>query len=158
MADFNKKNTFIIEDGTREYHFENKYGETIGEIHFRGGDISIMDRYNALMDDFDKIVEPLGDIKMNSDGTATIEDDWAIVKSVESKVIERINEIFDSQDASNLFKNRNAFSSINGVFYVENVLSALGNVVAQELANETEKSKKRLSKYTKDVEKGTDKE
>ena len=157
MAEFNNKNTFIIEDGTREYHFENKFGETIGEIHFRGGDISILDRYNELLADFDKIVEPLGNVKLKDDGTSSFEADWAVIKSVEAKLIERINAVFDSRDASNLFKNRNAFSTINGEFYVEKVVQALGNVVAQEIAEETEKSKKRLSKYTKDVEKGTDK-
>ena len=158
MADINKKYTFEIDDGTKPYFFTNKFGEPIGEIHFRGGDISILDRYNELLADFDKIVEPLGDVRLKDDGTSSFDEDWAVIKSVEAKLIERINAVFDSRDASNLFKNRNAFSTINGEFYVEKVVQALGNVVAQEIAEETEKSKKRLSKYTKDVEKGTDKE
>ena len=150
MAD---KYTFQIDDGSKCYQFTNKFGEPIGEMHFRGGDISIMDRYNSLLSDFDKIIAPLSEVKLKDDGTSSFEDDWAKIKDVEKAIIERINAIFDSRDAENLFTNRNAFSTINGVFYVEKVIEALGNVVAQEMSEENEKAKKRLAKYTKDMDK-----
>ena len=150
MAD---KYMFQIDDGTKCYQFTNKFGEPIGTMHFRGGDISIYERYNALLDDFDTLVAPLSQLTLKDDGTSNNDEDWAKIKQVESNFIERINAIFDSRDADNLFKNRNAFSTINGTFYVEKVLEALGNVVAQEMAEEQNKSKKRLEKYTKGIEK-----
>ena len=151
MAD--KKYTFEIDDGTKCYSFYNRFKQPIGEMHFRGGDIGIIDRYNSLLNDFDKIVEPLRNVKLQDDGTSSFDDDWAIIKEVEKELIGRINAIFDSEDAENLFKTRNAFSTINGEFYVEKVITALGNVVAQEMEEESNKAKKRFGKYTKDVEK-----
>lgn len=148
-----EKYTFTLDDGAKEYSFVNKFGEEIGKMHFRGGDISILDRYNALLNDFDKIVAPLADVSLKDDGTSSFDEDWKKIKEVEKALIERINAIFDSRDAQNLFANRNAFSTINGAFYVEKVIEALGNVVAQEMSEENDKAKKRLEKYTKDVNK-----
>lgn len=146
-----EKNMFVIDDGTKEFTFTNRYGDEIGKMHFRGGDISILDRYNMLLTDFDKIVAPLSEITMKDDGTSSVDSDWSIIKKVEADLIERINAIFDSRDAQNLFTNRNAFSTINGEFYVEKVIEALGNVVAQEMTEENNKARKRLDKYTKDI-------
>ena len=150
MAD---KYNFQIDDGTKEYTFTNKFGQEIGVMHFRGGDIGIVDRYNSLLGDFSDIVKPLADVEIKDDGTSSFDDDWAVIKGVEKELIGRINAIFDSTDAENLFKTRNAFSTINGEFYVEKVISALGNVVAQEMEEESNKARKRLSKYTKDIQK-----
>ena len=150
MAD---KYNFSIDDGTKEYTFTNKFGQVIGVMHFRGGDISILDRYNSLLTDFDSIIAPLSTVSMKDDGTSSIDEDWATIKSVEKAIIGRINAIFDSTDAENLFATRNAFSTINGEFYVAKVIEALGNVVAQEMSEEQAKVKKRLDKYTKDIKK-----
>jgi len=149
----NDKNVFVIDDGTKEISINNKFGEEICKIHIRGGDIGILGRYNELLTDFDKLVEPLSTVTLKDDGTSSFEEDWAIVKKVESELIDRINKVFDTKDAGNLFTTRNAFSTINGEFYVEKVIEMLGNIVAQEMQTESQKSQKRLSKYTKDVEK-----
>ena len=157
MAD---KYMFEIDDGTKEYVFKNKFNQEIGKIHFRGGDISIIDRYNSLLNDFDSIVAPLVGVNLKDDGTVSddgsskFDEGWKVIKGVEAELIKRINAIFDSDDAENLFAKRNAFSTINGVFYVEKVIQALGNIVAQEMSEETAKSQKRFDKYTKDIEKG----
>ena len=148
----NKKNTFVIDDGTKLIRVENKFGEEICKIHIRGGDIGILDRYNELLQDFDKLVEPLSKVTLKDDGTSSFEDEWNTVKAVENELIQRINKMFDTKDAGNLFATRNAFSTINGEFYAEKVIEMLGNVVAQELAEESDKTKKRLEKYTKDID------
>ena len=145
-------NIFVLDDGTKEITVENKFHEEICKIHIRGGDISILDRYNDLVKDFDKMVAPLAEIKLKNDGTTSMDDDWKIVKSVEKQFIDRINTLFDMKDAGNLFKTRNAFSTIGGVFYVEHVLKMLGEIVGQEIEEESKKSQKRIAKYTKDVD------
>lgn len=146
-------NAFIIDDGTKEITFNNQFGEEICKIHIRSGDISIIDRYQALMTDFDKLVAPLSDVKLQNDGTSSFDDDWKVIKDVEQNIIERINAIFDTKDAGKLFEQRNAFSTINGEFYVEKVLTALGEVVSREISHESELAQKRISKYMKGVEK-----
>ena len=147
------KNQFIIDDGTRCIVFNNQYGQEIGKIHIRSGDISILDRYDDLLKDFEKIVEPLQHVELKNDGTYSFDKDWEIIKGVEKELINRINAVFDMEDGANLFTNRNAFSTINGHFYVENVIKALGDVVSQEIAHESELTQKRISKYTKDISK-----
>jgi len=147
-----KDNIFVLDDGTKEITFNNQFGEEICKIHIRSGDISIIDRYQELVKDFDKLVMPLSQTKLRNDGTSSFEEDWKVIKEVEQNIIERINAIFDTKDAGNLFVQRNAFSTINGEFYVEKVITALGEVVSKEIAHESELAQKRIAKYTKDVE------
>ena len=115
---------FTLDDGTRELVINNIFGEEICKIHVRTGDISIVDRYNTLLNDFDKIIAPLQNVQMKSDGTSSFEDDWAVIKDVERELIGKLNSIFDTNDINKLFETRNAFSTIGGVFYVEKVIES----------------------------------
>lgn len=146
-----KKSMFVLDDGTKEVSFCNQYGQEIGKIHIRSGDISILDRYDELLKDFEKLTAPLKEVELRNDGTSSFDKDWEIIKGVEQEFIKRINAVFDMEDGANLFKNRNAFSTINGHFYIENVIMALGEVVSQEIAHESELAQKRVEKYTKDI-------
>lgn len=149
MAD---KNIFVLDDGTKELEIRNPFGEVIERIHVRTGDLSIMDRYNSFVDNFDKVVEPISKMQIKDDGTSDIDEEWKVIKQVEKSLIDKLNEVFDSKDIGNLFKKRNALSTINGEFYIEKVIDMLGKVIAQDIKAETEKSAKRLKKYTEDVE------
>ncbi len=144
-------NIFTLDDGTVELTIQNSFGEEICKLHVRTSDISIIDRYNALLGDFDKIIAPLSDVSMRADGTSSFEKDWEIIKGVETELISKLNAIFDTKDIGLLFENRNAFSTIGGVFYVEKVIKMLGNVVSEAISAEAEKAQKRVDKYTKDI-------
>ena len=147
----NMKNAFIIDDGTREITLENPYHETIAVLHIRVSDIGIVDRYKAMVKDLEKAIVPLKDISTNADGTATFEKDWDLLKQVEAEIIERINDLFDIKNAADIFATRNAFSAINGEFFVEKVLAGLGQVIQQNVAEEAAKAQERTEKYTKDL-------
>ena len=157
MANEERK-TYVLDDGTREIPIENIYGEPICSIRIRSGDFSILDRFNELTDDFDKIIEPLKNIQLTMDGESSnngidsFQEEWKAIKNVEKEIIDRINELFDTKDAGNLFKNRNAFSTIDGEWYVFKVISMLGEIVKDEMKIESEKTRKRIDKYTKDIE------
>ena len=92
---------------------------------------------------------------MKRDGTP--EDDekfdnsWKIIKDIERELIDRINGIFDMQDADKLFATRHAFSSVNGKFYVECVSDMLSKIVSAAIEDEGKKTEKRLRKYTDDL-------
>ena len=150
----NNKNVFSLDDGTREITLVNTFNKVICRIHFRPSDISIMDRYNLLTKDFDQIVEPLKQIGIKADGTAdeSVENGWAILKQVEGTLIQRINALLDTDDASEIFRVRNAFSSIGGRFFVENVIDAIGKVITAYLEEEAELTRQRISPYTDDVD------
>ena len=144
------KNVFSLDDGTKEITFVNTYNKVICRIHFRPSDISILDRYNLLTKDFDKIIAPLQQIDINPDGTT--DESWEILKQVEGTLIQRINALLDTDDASEIFRVRNAFSCIGGRFFIENVIDAIGKVITAYLEEEAELTRKRISQYTDDVD------
>lgn len=146
------KNVFAVDDGTREVTLVNTYGMVICRLHFRTGELAIMDRFNALTDDLPKIVEPLEKVSMNADGSAVDSDEgWTVVKQVEDAIKQRINELLDMDEADEIFKTRSPFSSIGGVFFVERVLNALGEAITVQIKEEAALSQARIAKYVDDV-------
>lgn len=142
----------IVDDGTREIPIVNKFGKLICNIYIRPADISILDRYNQLTADFSEIVEPLKKLSIKNDGTAAFEEDWAVLKSVEGELKKRINALFDMDEADEIFAKRSPFSSVGGRFFCENVLEAIGGVIAEAVEDEMEMSKRRTDKYLSDIQ------
>lgn len=142
----------VIDDGTREVPIVNKFGRLVCKVYFRPADISIIDRYNSLIKDFDKIVKPLEDLDIKNDGTATFEKDWEVLKKVELELKRKIDELFDMEEADEIFAKRNPFSSVGGHFFAEVVLNALGEVISQAIDEEAKLSKQRTDKYLSDLE------
>ena len=146
-------NIFVIDDGTKPIVLQNQFGQEIATLYIRVSDIGIVDRYNAMAKELEKAIIPLKDIALNNDGTATFEKDWAILKQVEGEIIDRINSLFDITNAADIFKTRNAFSSIGGEFFVEKVLAGIGNIISKGIEAEAKKAQKRTNKYTEDLKK-----
>lgn len=142
----------IIDDGTREIPLVNKFGKLICNIHIRPADLSILDRYTQLTTDFQTIVEPLKDINIGNDGTASFEEDWKILKAVEAEMKQRINALFDMDEADEIFAKRNPFSSVGGKFFCESVIETIGNLIADAVEEEMELSRKRTEKYLDDIQ------
>lgn len=142
----------VIDDGTREIPLYNTFGTLICKVHIRPADVSIIDRYNELMKNFDTVVAPLKKINIKNDGTATFDRDWEILKKVEADLMEKINALFDMDEAEKIFATRNPFSSVGGEFFCIRVLSALGQVITEAIEEEAALSKKRMSKHLKGLE------
>lgn len=143
----NPAQTFAVDDGTKEITLVNSYGKVICKLHIRTGDISILDRYNSLMNDFDQITKPLSRLNLKNDGTASFDKDWAALKKVEGILKQKLNDLFDMDEADDIFATRNPFSSIGGEFFIEKVLKVLGDAFTQAVQEEAELSKKRVEKY-----------
>lgn len=142
----------VIDDGTREIPLVNKFGKLICKIYIRPADLSILDRYNELAADFPSIVEPLKKLSIKNDGTATFEDDWQILKSVEVELKRRINALFDMDEADDIFATRNPFSSIGGKFFCENIIEGIGSIITEAVEDEMKLSKQRTDKYLSDIQ------
>ena len=136
-----------VDDGTREIPIYNQFDEKICVIRFRPGDISIRDRFDALQDALKTLFNPLKQIGINADGTARSEDDWTILKGVEARLIGELNALLDTNDAARIFEKRNAFSRIGDKFFCENIITALGVLIADTISAETAKEQEKLSKY-----------
>lgn len=149
----NINNEILIDDGSIEVAVKNKQGVLIGTFSFKPTDVGIVDRYNETVKSFDKIVESLEHTGIKEDGTA--ESDFEGLKNAETELFKAINYIFDSEDmAQAFFGNMHPFSPINGKFYCENVLEAIGQYIAGYFNKETEKINRRLKKYTGGYGKG----
>lgn len=145
-------NEIIIDDGTKEVPIKNKYGKLICNLYIRPADYSIIDRYQEIRRTFDDIIAPLKDIGIKNDGTAEFENEWSILKDVEKKLKEKIDYLFDIEEADEIFAKRNPFSSIGGRFFVEAVFDAIGQLVEQSVKKEAKLTKKHMDKYLKDME------
>lgn len=140
----------VVDDGTREIPIVNKFGKLICNVYIRPSDLSILDRYEELMRDFEGLVRPLENVDINADGTAAFEEGWAVIKSVEAELKKRINTLFDMDEADAIFAKRNAFSSVGGEFFCTRVLNALSDVIVAAVKEESALSQKRMEKYLKD--------
>ena len=142
----------IVDDGTREIPIVNKFGKLICNIYIRPADLSILDRYNQLTADFGSIVEPLRNLSLKNDGSAAFDEDWAVLKSVEAELKQRINALFDMDEADEIFAKRSPFSSVGGKFFCENVIEAIGGVIVEAVEDEMALSKSRTDKYLSDIQ------
>lgn len=142
----------VIDDGTREVVLTNTFGKEICKVYFRPADFSILDRYRNLMNDFEEIVKPLSELNIQRDGTATVDEEWPVLKSVEEELKKRLNALFDMEEADDIFATRNPFSSVGGQFFAQRVLEALGGVIEQAMAEEMDASRQRTEKYLTDTQ------
>lgn len=137
----------VVDDGTREVPIYNKFGKLICNVYFRPADFSIIDRYNEMKGKIEGIVEPLKGITLKNDGTAKFDADWAVLKKVESDIKREFDNLFDMEQADEIFAKRNAFSSVGGQFFALRVFDALGGVIEQAVSEEAALSRARLEKY-----------
>lgn len=142
----------VVDDGTREVPLVNKYGKLICKVYFRPADLSIFDRYKSLTADMANIVAPLSNINISANGTADTEEEWKVIKSVEANLKARLNQLFDMDEADDIFATRNPFSSVGGEFFCTRVITALGGIIEQALNEEMELSQSRIEKYLPDTE------
>ena len=143
--------TAVIDDGTREVPIVNKFGKLVCNVYFRPADLSIIDRYNNMIKSFDSIVKPLETLEIRNDGTAAFEKDWEILKKVELDLKQKFDELFDMEEADEIFAKRNPFSSVHGHFFAEVVLTALGEVINKAIDEESKLSAQRTDKYLSDL-------
>ena len=74
---------------------------------------------------------------------------WTAIKAAEKILLDKLNTVFDSDEVSQIFAKRNAFSSVGGEFFCTKVINALGGLIADAINEETAASEKRMSKYLK---------
>lgn len=147
-----KKNVggIVVEDGSVQESIRNKYGEEIGVFCFRPTDIGIIERYNKVAEDFDKITAPLEKLNIQTDGTVDDENE-AEVKAMQEateRLYDACNYLFGGNMAEAFFGKMHPFSPVNGRFYCENALDALGKYISNQFDSEVKKVNRRVSRYT----------
>lgn len=140
-------NIFRLDDGTREYVVQNNYGEEICKLHFRPGDISLLQRYEDMKNTLADAFKPLEQLDIKADGTAADEAGINALQEADKLLRAALSELLDSKDIGDIFKKRSPFSSVGGRFFCENVIEMLDSIICSVLAEEAEASRKRTAKY-----------
>ncbi len=140
----------IVDDGSVKVPIRNKQGEEIGVFYFRPTDIGIIDRFNALANDFDKITAPLESVNIKADGTVDEknEAEYAALKEAEQLLYAACDKLFGGNMAEAFFGKTHPFSPVNGHFYCENALTAVGAYISQQFAREVKRVSNRVERYT----------
>lgn len=143
-------NEILVDDGSVRVPIKNKMGEEIGVFCFRPTDIGMIDRYNDMIDNFDQIVAPLESVNINPDGTAdeTNDAELSAMKQAEHNLYDACDKLFGGNMSEAFFGKMHPFSPINGRFYCENALEAVGRFISRQFDREVKKSNSRVDKYT----------
>lgn len=140
----------VVDDGSIRVPVRNKNGEEIGTFFFRPTDIGIIDRFNSMVGDFDKITAPLENIDIKPDGTVDEKNaaEAAALKEAEANLYAACDKLFGGNMSEAFFGKMHPFSPINGHFYCENALEAVGKYISRQFAREVKKVNTRVERYT----------
>lgn len=140
--------SIVVDDGSRRVPIRNKEGEEIGVFYFRPTDLGIVDRFNAAIEKLDDIMKPVENAPVREDGSPDDPDDMEAFKEAERRLYEICDYIFDGNMSAAFFGKMAPFSPVNGAFYCENAIEAVGNFISGQFDEETRKLTKRMAKYT----------
>ncbi len=139
----------VVDDGSVEVPIKNKRGDTLGVFYFRPTDMGMIDRYNQLAGDFEKITAPLENLDINPDGS--VDGDQAAeaaMQEAEQNLYAACDKLFGGNMSEAFFGKMHPFSPVGGRFYCENALEAVGQYISRQFAREVKKVNSRVEKYT----------
>lgn len=145
-----KFNGITVDDGSIEVPIRNLQNEIIGSFVFRPTDVGIIERYNKVVGDFDKITEPLETVNIKPDGTVDENDaaEMAAMKEAEQRLYDACNYLFGGNFAEAFFGKMHPFSPIKGHFYCENALNVVGKYISAQFEREVKQVNSRVERYT----------
>lgn len=138
----------VVDDGTITVPIKNTLGEKVGEFRFNPTDFNIVKRYNKLANDFGDIIKPLSEANISATGEGEDEQSIEILNRVEQQLFEAVNYMFNGNMAEAFFGSVHAFSPVDGKFYCENVLNAVGQFISARFDEEIKQISTRVEKYT----------
>lgn len=140
----------VVDEGSKKIPICNKFGDEIGVFYFNPTDMGIIDRYNKVVGEFDQITEPLENVEIPNDGAMEENNEAGIeaMREAQRRLYEACDYLFGGNFAEAFFGKVHPFSPVNGRFYCENALEAVGNFLIQQFGQETAKVNDRTAKYT----------
>lgn len=138
----------VVDDGSIVVPIKNTAGDCIGQFKFRPTDFNIVKRYNEVAEKFGEVVQPLVNANIGADGEGEDEASVKILAEAESRLFELVDYMFDGNMAEAFFGKMSPFSPIDGKFYCENALNAVGSFISNKFDAEIKKISNRVEKYT----------
>lgn len=153
MAENIKNQNFtgiVVDDGSVRESIRNKHGEEIGVFYFRPTDVGMIDRYNKTVADFDEITAPLENVNIKPDGTVDEKNEAEMAAMAEAvkRLYDACNYIFDGNFSDAFFGKMHPFSPVNGRFYCEHAIDAVGKYISRQFDREVTKVNNRVNRYT----------
>lgn len=136
-----------IDDGMKRVSITNKFGDEVGVFYFNPTDIGIVERFSDLSGEFDEIIAPLDSLKDDSNEDAV----QNAYREAKDRLFNACNKLFNGNFAEAFFGKVNPFSPVNGMFYCEQALNAVGEYVGKQFDSELKKIEARARKYTNNI-------
>ena len=146
-----KKAVIRIDDGLRRVPIENMFDQEIGVFYFRPTDLSIIERYDKLIGEFDTILAPLEKANIGRNGEAadpTDEESVSAIREAKERLNSLLDELFDGNFSEAFFGKMNPFSPVGGRFYCEQAIEMVGAYIEEEFGIEVAKMSGNVQKYT----------
>ena len=141
------KNTavqLVVEDGSRRYELRNTRGDVVGEFAISPTDIGIFERFAAMQQELEGIAEPFEALEDAGNMTAFV----AATSAAREKLCAAIDSMFGREGtAARLFGSVHPFTPVDGRFYFDRVLEAVGAQIDAMFESEAEKFARRVGKY-----------
>lgn len=142
--------SITVDDGSIRVPILNKYKTEIGVFFVRPTDIGIIDRWNKVASEFDKVTAPLESVNIGPDTTVDEQDEaeQAALKEAEKRLYEACDYLFGGNMSEAFFGKIHPFSPVNGRFYCEHALSAVSAFISRQFNREVAKVNNRVERYT----------
>lgn len=137
-----------VEEGYKLIPIMNELNEQVGVFRFNPTDINIINRYNEMMPKFRTAVAPLSKAGVDEHGQGTDEESVKVLNEAEEKVIEFLDYVTQGDSKTAFFSRTHMFTPVNGNFYCENVINAIGQYISKKFEKELRATDEKVSKYT----------
>lgn len=144
-----------VDDGAVKIPVKNLMGDEIGVYYFHPTDVGILKRLKEVKEKLPAVVEPLAEMNINADGTATDSENEARLAAAERNLYDLCDYLFGGKNtAEAFFGTMKPFSPVDGKFYCENALNAIFAFIAKRFQVESENVSLRVGKYTHGLRSG----
>lgn len=122
-------------------------GDENRKIKFSPSDYAIVERFNTAQEHFKTISKEMSDIKISEDNS--LEDMSNLIKIGNEKLKAEVDYIFGYPISNVVFENQSPLTFIKGRTLFEIFIESAMKYVVETIKEEQEKSKEKVSKYTK---------
>ncbi len=122
-------------------------GEEKKDLYLNLSDMNIVSRLKEKYEELDELSTKYGKIDVKENDTDSMLELGATIKELDSKIREIIDYVFDAPVSDVCMSYGSCFDIINGKCRYEQVMDALMNLYAENIAEESKKVK-RVQKHT----------
>ena len=134
----------VVSAGTKRLAIRDELENQTGVLLVRPSDVRIVDRYFEMAQENPEIIKRLGNAGIRPDGTGDDDESMKQIHEAESVLRAAFDYLMGIEGAYDAaFETVSPFSPIDGRFYYENMLGAIGEYINGEFGREMPKIERR---------------